>query len=90
LSRYTIEKGSIAVDGISLTINHCGERFFEVNIIPHTASETTLQRKKVGDLINIETDMLAKYVEKFVKGQGKEENKSTISMDTLRKHGFED
>jgi len=90
LSRYTIEKGSIAVDGISLTINHCGERFFEVNIIPHTASETTLQRKKVGDLVNIETDMLAKYVEKFVKGQGKEENKSTISMDTLRKHGFED
>jgi riboflavin synthase len=90
LSRYTIEKGSIAVDGISLTINHCGDRFFEVNIIPHTASETTLQRKKVGDLVNIETDMLAKYVEKFVKGQDKEENKSTIDMDTLRKHGFED
>ncbi len=90
LSRYTIEKGSIAVDGISLTINHCGDRFFEVNIISHTASETTLQRKKVGDLVNIETDMLAKYVEKFVKGQGKEENKSTLDMDTLRKHGFGD
>lgn len=90
LSRYTIEKGSIAVDGISLTINHCADRFFEVNIIPHTATETTLQRKKVGDLVNIETDMLAKYVEKFIKGQGKEEDKSTIDMDTLRKHGFED
>jgi riboflavin synthase len=90
LSRYTIEKGSIALDGISLTINHCGDRFFEMNIIPHTASETTLQRKKVGDLVNIETDMLAKYVEKFVKRQGNEENKSTIDMDTLRKHGFED
>jgi riboflavin synthase len=90
LSRYTIEKGSVAVDGISLTINHCVDRFFEVNIIPHTASETTLQRKKVGDLVNIETDMLAKYVEKFVKGPGKEENKSTLDMDTLRKHGFED
>jgi len=90
LSRYTIEKGSIAVDGISLTINHCGDRFFEVNVIPHTASETTLQRKKVGDLVNIETDMLAKYVEKFVKGQGKEENKSTLDMDTLKKHGFGD
>ena len=90
LSRYTIEKGSIAVDGISLTINLCGDRFFEVNIIPHTATETTLQRKKVGDLVNIETDMLAKYVEKFVKGQAKEEEKSTIDMDTLRKHGFED
>jgi len=90
LSRYTIEKGSIAVDGISLTINLCGDRFFEVNIIPHTATETTLQRKKVGDLVNIEADMLAKYVEKFVKGQGKEEGKSTIDMDTLRKHGFED
>jgi riboflavin synthase len=90
LSRYTIEKGSIAVDGISLTINHCGDRFFEVNVIPHTVSETTLQRKKVGDLVNIETDMLAKYVEKFVKGQGKEENKSTLDMDTLKKHGFGD
>jgi riboflavin synthase len=88
LSRYTIEKGSIAVDGISLTINHSADRFFEVNIIPHTASGTTLQRKKVGDLVNIETDMLAKYVEKFLKGQGKEENKSTLDMDTLRKHGF--
>jgi riboflavin synthase len=90
LSRYTIEKGSIAVDGISLTINRCEDKFFEVNIIPHTASETTLQRKKVGDLVNIETDMLAKYVEKFVKGQGKEQSKSTIDMDTLRKHGFGD
>jgi riboflavin synthase len=90
LSRYTIEKGSIAVDGISLTINHCEDRFFEVNIIPHTASETTLQRKKVGDLVNIETDMLAKYVEKFVKGQDQKEKKSTIDMDTLRKHGFGD
>jgi riboflavin synthase len=90
LSRYTIEKGSIAVDGISLTINHCGDRFFEVNIIPHTASETTLQRKKVGDLVNIETDMLAKYVEKFVRGQEKEGMKSTLDMDTLRKHGFGD
>jgi riboflavin synthase len=90
LSRYTIEKGSIAVDGISLTINQCVDRFFEVNIIPHTASETTLQRKKVGDLVNIETDMLAKYVEKFLKGQGKEENKSTLDMDTLRKYGFGD
>jgi riboflavin synthase len=90
LSRYTIEKGSIAVDGISLTINHCGDRFFEVNIIPHTASETTLQRKKVGDLVNIETDMLAKYVEKFVKIQDQKENKTTIDMDTLRKHGFGD
>jgi riboflavin synthase len=90
LSRYTIEKGSIALDGISLTINHCGDRFFEMNIIPHTASETTLQRKKVGDLVNIETDMLAKYVEKFVKRQGNEENKSTIDMDTLIKHGFGD
>jgi riboflavin synthase len=89
LSRHTIEKGSIAVDGISLTINHCKNRFFEVNIIPHTASETTLLWKKVGDLVNVETDMLAKYVEKFVQGQ-EEEKKTTIDMDTLRKHGFGD
>ena len=58
LSRYTIEKGSVAVDGISLTINQCGERFFEVNIIPQTGGETTILKKKVEDLVNIETDLI--------------------------------
>ena len=92
LSRYTIEKGSIAVDGISLTINQCEKRFFKVNIIPQTARETTLLRKKVGDLVNIETDLIGKYVEKFFsKDRSAQKNaQSGVDMEMLIKQGFGD
>ena len=92
LSRYTIEKGSIAVDGISLTINQCERRFFEVNIIPQTARETTLLRKKVGDLVNIETDLIGKYVERFfLKERSAQKNaQSGVDMEMLIKQGFGD
>lgn len=91
LSRYAIEKGSIAVDGISLTINQCGERFFEVNIIPQTGVETTILRKKVGDLVNIETDLIGKYVEKFFsidRSGPMKDPQSGIDMEMLIKQGF--
>ena len=91
LSRYTIEKGSIAVDGISLTINYCEERFFEVNIIPQTGKETTLSRKKVGDLVNVETDLIGKYIDKFFsrdKLTRKEKAGSSIDSEMLIEHGF--
>ncbi len=91
LSRYIIEKGSIAVDGISLTINACENDFFEVNIIPQTGMVTTLLRKKIGDLVNIETDLIGKYVEKFFsEGRSAREEKpsSGIDLETLVKHGF--
>lgn len=65
-SRYMIKKGSIAVDGISLTINNCDRSSFDVSIIPHTAKLTTIILSKVGDSVNIETDMIGKYVERFV------------------------
>jgi len=82
LSRYVVEKGSVAVDGISLTVNSCEKNRFYVNIIPHTARNTTLGFKKVADLVNIETDIIAKYVEKFLNpGKG-------IDMNFLAKHGF--
>ncbi len=93
LGRYTIEKGSIALDGISLTINDCQDTYFEVNIIPQTAQETTILRKKVGDLVNVEMDMIGKYVEKFLKkekGATKEELSSLIDEDMLKKYGFGD
>ena len=93
LSRYTIEKGSIAVDGISLTINKCEERFFEVNVIPQTGVETTLLRKKVGDLVNIETDLIGKYIEKFLskdRSTRMEDSKSGVDMEMLIKQGFGD
>jgi riboflavin synthase len=93
LSRYTIEKGSVAVDGISLTINKCEKKFFDVNIIPQTAQETTLLRKKTGDLVNIETDLIGKYIEKFFLKdtlETKKEAKSAVNMEMLIKQGFGD
>lgn len=66
LSRYLVEKGSIAVDGISLTVVEALADQFSVMLIPHTLSATTLGRKKVGDAVNLEVDMLAKYVERLL------------------------
>ena len=93
LGRYMIEKGSVAVDGISLTINDCQDTYFEVNIIPQTAQKTTLLGKKVGDSVNIETDLIGKYVEKFLfkdKMSEQRKERSSINEDTLRKFGFEE
>ena len=63
--RYMIPKGSVAIDGISLTINTCSDKGFEISIIPHTAKLTSIGFKKTGDNVNIETDMIGKYVEHF-------------------------
>jgi len=82
LSRYVVEKGSVAVDGISLTVNSCEKNRIYVNMIPYTARNTTLGFKKVADLVNIETDIIAKYIEKFLTpGKG-------IDMNFLAEHGF--
>ena len=91
LSRYIIEKGSIAVDGISLTVNACENGVFEVNIIPHTGTQTTLLKKNVGDPVNVETDLIGKYVEKLLFAQGSERKSgksSGVSLETLSKYGF--
>jgi riboflavin synthase len=85
LARYTIEKGSIAMDGISLTINSCDGRSFEVNMIPETAAKTTLLKKRTGDLLNIETDIMAKYIEKLIL---KDKAPSGIDMKMLEAFGF--
>lgn len=65
-ARFLVEKGSIAVDGVSLTVFDCGRRSFTVAVIPHTAAATTLGRKRPGDRVNLETDMLARYVDRAV------------------------
>ena len=93
LSRYMIRKGSVAVDGISLTINACGDDWFEVTVIPHTAAITTIGFKRAGDRVNIETDIIGKYVEKFVTGNARkdEENRTHgtgIDMELLTRTGF--
>lgn len=93
LLRYILKKGSIAVDGVSLTINHCENDFFEVNIIPHTGTETTLLKKGTGRLVNIETDLIGKYIEKFYlkdRSSNAKSSGSTIDLEMLIKQGFGD
>jgi riboflavin synthase len=82
LLRYLVEKGSIAVDGVSLTVNSCKKTRFYVNMIPHTARMTTLGFKKVGDAVNIETDIIGKYVERFL------QPRKGMDMGFLAEHGF--
>jgi riboflavin synthase len=92
LLRYVIEKGSVAVDGISLTVNRCDREGFEVNIIPQTGKETGILKKKVGDPVNVETDLIGKYVEKFFLESNEPQSKkaSLIDENLLKKHGFGD
>jgi riboflavin synthase len=68
LLRYVVVKGSIAIDGISLTVNRVDDRVFSVALIPHTIERTTLARKRPGARVNLETDIIGKYVEKLLKG----------------------
>lgn len=91
LCRFMIEKGSVAVDGISLTINGCTQNSFEISIIPYTSKLTTIGLKNIGTHVNLETDMIGKYVEKFLSARqnnDKDFRKSDISMDFLAKAGF--
>ena len=87
LMKYIIEKGSVALDGISLTVAVVGNDFFKVSIIPHTASETTLLSKNAGDIINIECDIIGKYVEKLMSYQPVQKE-SRITAGFLAKNGF--
>ncbi len=100
LAADMIEKGSVAIEGISLTINQCWDTGFQVSIIPHTAQITTIGLKQVGDKVNIETDMLGKYVRKILTQRGtgsknspgrpgeKSPGAEDISLSLLAKNGF--
>ena len=89
LMRYVVEKGSVAVDGISLTVNRCEKTSFYVSMIPHTAEMTTLGHKKAGEAVNIETDIIGKYVEKLVGPYtGNAAAGNGLSVDFLSRHGF--
>ena len=87
LLRYIVEKGSIAIDGISLTVAKVTESSFSVSIIPHTAAQTTLGTKKKGDIVNLENDIIGKYVEKLMRPT-ETVPQSGITMDFLTKNGF--
>lgn len=81
--RYVVEKGSVAIDGISLTVVSADHRSFEVSVIPFTQAETSVVDKKAGDKVNIECDIIGKYVEKLA-SSGKEK----VDMDFLKENGF--
>lgn len=86
--KYVIEKGSIAIDGISLTVAYVDEQLFKVSIIPLTQDDTTLVSKKIGNQVNLECDMTAKYIEKFMFHKDEPKKESNINMDFLKDNGF--
>lgn len=91
--RYIVLKGSIAIDGISLTVAALTEHDFSVSVIPHTAQATTLSQKRAGDLVNLENDLIGKYVERLLAfessvGAGAAQKNSTLTREFLLKHGF--
>lgn len=89
LTKYVIEKGSITLDGVSLTVNSCSGNRFSVSIIPHTLAVTTLGQLKQGDPVNVEVDIIGKYVEKLLSVQDTDSRvKSKINPAFLAEHGF--
>ncbi len=92
MERYVIEKGSITIDGISLTVNSCSPGFFEVSIIPHSLKVTTLGEIKAGDQVNIEVDVIGKYIEKLLQGGvspiAASSEKKNITTGFLAENGF--
>ena len=89
LLKYIIKKGSIAIDGISLTVTQVTESSFSVSLIPHTATETTLGLKDVGDSVNLETDIIGKYVEKLLcKGQSEGITEEMTGAQTIKENAL--
>jgi riboflavin synthase len=86
VSRYVVQKGSIAIDGISLTVNEYLESEIRMTLIPYTIEKTTLLDKNVGDRVNVEADILGKYVEKLLDRENKKSGKVDLSF--LKEHGF--
>lgn len=88
--KYIIEKGSVTIDGISLTVVEAQADWFSVSVIPHTREVTSLSGKKTGSKVNIETDLIGRYVERFVTFAEAEEptEKTAITKDFLQKYGF--
>lgn len=88
--KYIVEKGSIAIDGISLTVAYVDDNLFKVAIIPHTGEETILLSKKVGDIVNLECDVVGKYIEKFLRIDSNKNNKKErfITANFLKDNGF--
>lgn len=88
LLRYIVEKGSVAIDGVSLTVAAVGESWFSISAIPHTVAVTLLGEKGVGDVVNLENDVIGKYVEKLLRPQTQQAPKRSLTLEFLAEHGF--
>ena len=88
LAKYIAQKGSICIDGISLTVNHVNGAQFDINIVPYTLSETTLNHATVGTQVNLEVDLLARYMERLMKGDAAAKHYSAVTMELLQNSGF--
>lgn len=88
IMRYIVEKGSATIDGVSLTVARLNADGFSVSVIPHTSEETILSEKKCGDKVNIENDIIAKYVEKLMDKKEEKSPESNITMEFLGKFGY--
>lgn len=86
--KYIVQKGSIAIDGVSLTVAYVDEAVFKVSVIPHTKDMTTLLRKKAGDEVNLECDVIGKYIEKFLGAKEQAPVKKGIDFNFLSEYGF--
>ncbi len=86
VSKYVVPKGSISVDGISLTVNHLEGEEIRITVIPYTLAKTTLIDKNVGDRVNVEADILGKYVEKFLDRKG--DTPKALTLSFLKEHGY--
>jgi riboflavin synthase len=92
VAAFLVSKGSVAVDGVSLTVNEPGRDRFRVTLVPHTLGQTLLGERRVGDKVNLESDLLGKYVKRFVQGLGSSDSESGGGLDEafLARHGFVD
>jgi len=88
VNRYVAEKGSVTIDGISLTVNAVGVETFSVAVIPHTLAMTTLQEKRVGDQVNLETDIIARYIARLLGVDEAKPEGAPLNLEFLAKHGF--
>ncbi|MCR5106495.1 MAG: riboflavin synthase [Eubacterium sp.] len=89
--KFIIEKGSIAIDGISLTVHYVDDKIFKVSIIPHTQEETTLTWKNEGDIVNLENDIVGKYINRFISFEDSNKyntSRKGLDMNTLLENGF--
>lgn len=88
LLRYVVQQGAIAIDGVSLTVASLDAEGFQVSLIPHTAASTTLLTYQIGTMVNLETDVIGKYVERFFSFRRAEREKKSFSLDFLKENGF--